>query len=621
MLLLIKDLIHNKVLAFKYFFITTSVIAFFIVAFRSYLVPFNHDETATFFFFIQSGNYMPFYSAVDANNHVLNSFLGNICFHLFGSSPFALRIPNLIGLIILIFATYKISKQLNQIGSKLVLTTAFLLSYHWLTFFGACRGYGLSLALLIMGIAFMLELINAFNNRNKFLWSLLFFQLAISSNLILIIVVLLLSGIMFIIQISHKKLLNPIVIGAWLLHFVAIYYWLSFSFYLQEGGALYYGEGDNYWSVTFATLIELLVGTYSTIVKWIVLCLVAFLVGLFIFLNKKTLLKINQLVKQPDFSILFFIIFWSLIVGFYLLNKLFAINFPEDRTGLFFYVFFVFWLCFTIDKLSLNINNVVAYGLIGLFAIHFILNINFRKHSLNVYETMPEHFYTTLLNEQSKSKERITIGGHRVRELFYGFINYRHGGILNPVDPTEVMQMNCDYYIATKKEEKYFKPYYDIIDTEPDWGFVILKRKEKIIRNEVLEVKNISIVNNENEFIELYHHGDTTFSNTKPLIAQVDFDVETISKPATSWLVFQINDSLDKTVYFKRYPLQWIGDDLNGKKNITYSLITGNLPKKSKKMVCFFWNTDKRPISLLVKSLKIYQIEGNGVEYEAPDIK
>ena len=616
-----RELNSNKYSIFNVLFAIISVIVFAIVAFRSYLVPFNHDETATFFFFIQSGNYMPFYSAVDANNHVLNSFLGNICFHLFGSSPFALRIPNLIGLVILIFATYKISKRLNQLGSKLLLTATFLLSYHWLTFFGACRGYGLSLALLIMGIAFMLEFINAPDNRKKNLLALLFFQLAISSNLILIIVVLLLSGILLIIQIANKKLLSPIVLITWLLHFSAIYYWLSFSFYLQEGGALYYGAGDSYWSVTFTTLIQLLVGTYSAIVKWMVVGIIALVIVLFVFLNKTSLLKIKQLVKLPDFSILFFIIFWSLVLGFYLMNKLFDVNFPEDRTGLFFYVFFAFWLSFTIDKLSFNFNNIVGFGITGLFAIHFVLNINFRKHSLSVYETIPEHFYTTLLKEQEKSKERITIGGHRVRELFYGFFNYRYGGVLNPADPTEVMQMNCDYYIATKLEEKYFRDYYDIIDSEPDWGFVVLKRKEKIKRNLVTEKKDMILESNDAEFVGVYDRGDTAFANSNPIIAEINFDVLNISKPTNTWIVLAVNDSLNQQYYFKRYPLQWTAYDLNGKENLIYSLITGNLPPKSKKMVCFLWNIDRKPFNIKINSIKIYQIEGKGVNYVAPDVK
>jgi hypothetical protein len=613
--------ISNRSSTFPVFFWIVATAVFCITAFRSYLVPFNHDETATFFFFIQSGHYMPFHSAVDANNHVLNSFLGNICFHLFGSSPFSLRIPNLLGLIVLILAAYKISKSLNQLGSKVLLTATIFISFHWLTFFSACRGYGLSLALLIMGIAFMVDLIAYPTSKTKFFIVLLFFQLAISSNLILIIIVLALSSIIFLIQIFNQVFFKSLIILIWLLHLAAVYYWLSFSFYLQEGGALYYGAGDNYWEVTFATLIQLLLGYYSVVIKWMVLFLVAASIIGCIYVNKRNIFNIRQFVKRPELSVLFLIVFLSLVAGFYLMHILFDVNFPEDRTGLFFYVFFIMCMCFTLDKCTLTLNKVVSYGFTGLLAIHFIVNLNFRKHSLNVYETIPEHFYTTLLDEQKKSAERITIGGHRVRELFYGFMNYRHGGVLNPADPTEVMQMNCDYYIATSVEAKYFKPYYDIIDTEPDWGFVLLKRKEKIIRSKVLELNDIVLKDNENEFIELYAHGDTTFSNTNPLIAEIDMDIEKMAVPANVWVVLQVNDSLDQTLYFKRYPLQWLGYDLNRRKHLLCTVTIGNLPKRAKKIAYFFWNIEKQPLSLKVNSLKISQLAGKGVDYEAAGIR
>ena len=349
--------------------------------------------------------------------------------------------------------------------------------------------------------------------------------------------------------------------------------------------------------------------------------MVVLVAGLFLYTNKTILLKVKQHIKQPDFSILFFIILWSLVLGFYLMHILFGVNFPEDRTGLFFYVFFVLWLCFTIDKLSIAVNKSLGVLLAGLFAIHFMWNLNFRKHSLNVYETIPVHFYETLINEQAKSQDRITIGGHRVRELFYGFFNYRNGGVLNPADPTEVMQMNCDYYLATKQEEKYFSPFYDIIDSEPDWGFVVLKRKEKIKRNPILERKNILLETTDAEFLGIYDRGDTAFPNLNPIIAEINFDVLNISKPTNTWIVVAVNDSLDQQCYFKRYPLQWTADDLNGKKDLSYSLITGNLPPKSKKMVCFIWNIDKKPYNIKVNTFKIYQIEGKGVDYVAPDIK
>ena len=615
-----KLLSQNKLYFFNFLFCFISLFVFVVVALRSYFVPFNHDEAGTFFMFIQSGKYLPFHSQIDANNHVLNSFLGNISFHLFGSSPFALRLPNLLGLLVLILATYQISLRFKQLGSKVFLMAAILLSFHWLSFFSACRGYGLSMALLLMGLSYVLNYLDHLSQNKNLILCLLFFQLAISSNLILIIVVLLLSGVVVILQLVNKVFFKSAIIFVWIIHLVFIYYWLSFSFYLQQNGALYYGEGDSYWKVTFVSLIDLLVGFYNPVVKYGLVILFLGLLLFPIYINRQAF-NLKLQFQKPSLSLLFAFVFIMLCIAFYAMHMLLGVNYPEDRTGLFFYVFFVLWMAFTFDEIPSMYNKIITLFLSGLFLAHFTYNLNFRKHSLNVYETIPEHFYTTLLNEQKKSKERITIGGHRVRELFYAFLNYRHHGGLNPADPTEVMQMNCDYYIATKKEEKYFMPYYDIIDTEPDWGFVILKRKEKIRRNLVTERKDILLETNESEFLGIYDRGDTAFSNSNPIIAEIKFDVIKISNPTNTWIVLAVNDSLDQQYYFKRYPLQWTGYDLSDKKGLTYSLVTGNLPPKFEKLVCFIWNIDKKPFSIKVNSVKMYQLEGKGVDYEAPGIK
>ena len=46
----------------------------------------------------------------------------------------------------------------------------------------------------------------------------------------------------------------------------------------------------------------------------------------------------------------------------------------------------------------------------------------------------------------------------------------------------------------------------------------------------------------------------------------------------------------------------------------------GNLPVKAKNIVVFFWNIKKKVLELKVNSLKIYQLEGEGVDYVAPSI-
>ncbi len=607
---------------FNYFFAITAFVTLAIVIVRSITVPLNHDEAATFFFFIQSGNYMPFYSHTDANNHVLNSLLGNWCFHLFGSSSLSLRLPNVIGFVILIFSTYKLSTFFNNFSSKVFLTTAFLLSFHWLTFFSACRGYGLSMALLILSIYFVLKYIYDTTTPNYFYFALIAFQLAVSANLILIVVVALLSGIVFIVQLSNKQFLKFPIIFAWLVHAGLLYYWLRFSFYLQDSGALYYGAGESYWKITFITLIQLLIGFSSTWLKCLLVALFVATVVACVFVNNKIIfkLKIKKQLTKPSFSLLFLIVLAVLTIAFYLMHKVMGVNFPEDRTGLFFYVFYVLLIAFSTDLLRGNYNTVILLAISSLIIIHFCFNLNFRKHSLYTYETIPQRFYDRLVSEQKQSKERITIGGHRVRELFFGYMNYRNNGYLNPADPVELMQMNCDYYLATKAEEKYYKTYYDEIDSEPDWGFVLLKRKKPIIKKQFVELHNFSINTSDGEFNDVYHKTDTTFYETKPLQAHINFSIEEINKPNDTWLVFAINDSLNQTAYFKRYPLQWSGYDLKNK-TFDYIINIGNLPAKAKNIGLFFWNINKQPLALKVNKLTISQLEGEGVDYEAPDVK
>ncbi len=606
---------------FNFIFIIVVSFVFLIVAIRNYCVPFNHDESATFFFFIQSGNYMPFFSHTDANNHVLNSCLGNFCFNVFGSSPFALRIPNLVGFVLMAFATFKLTKQLKQIGSKIVLMSLFILTFNWLSFFSTCRGYGLSMALLLLGVMFV---INYFNNENKLLknsaFALLCFQLAISANLILIISVMVLSFILLTHQFLSKVLFKKEFIFMWLIHFALIIYWLKFSFYLQNSGALYYGNGNSYWTVTFASLIKLLVGTYNNYIKWIVLLFVSLVTIANFFKIKLNFKRSFQHNILFNLSLFFSLIFFTLVIGFYAMHTFLNINFPEDRTGLFFYLFFSLTCCFLIDDFSNKVNSILSILIATLIFVHFLFNLNFRKHALSVYETIPEHFYTTLLQEQNKTSQRITIGGHRVRELFFGFLNYRNNFKLAPADATELMQMNCDYYIATKPEQKYYNNYYSVIDTEPDWGFVLLKRKQKIIRSLIIQKNNIVVDTKDKEYNVLFEKTDTIIKNKNPLLVEINFNALQIQKPANTWFVMQINDSLDNTIYFKRYPLQWIADDLNGKQNIQLSLLTGNLPSKSKKMVCFFWNINTQPLKLTINSLKFYQLFGNGVNYEEPEL-
>lgn len=117
------QLISDK--KFNKFYWMLSSIIFIIVSLRAFLLPFSHDEAATFFFYIQSDNYLPYSAHVYTNNHVLNSALANICFHIFGSHRFFLRLPNILSFIVMCYGIYKLFKYLKNNSSKLILITFF----------------------------------------------------------------------------------------------------------------------------------------------------------------------------------------------------------------------------------------------------------------------------------------------------------------------------------------------------------------------------------------------------------------------------------------------------------------------------------------------------------------
>jgi hypothetical protein len=307
-----------------------------------------------------------------------------------------------------------------------------------------------------------------------------------------------------------------------------------------------------------------------------------------------------------------------LIVGFYAMKKILNVNYPEDRTGLFFYAFFIISLAFTLDLLTNAIGKVISYLVVGTIFIHFLLNLNFRKHSLDSYETIPERFYIYLLNEQKSSPERITIGGHYAREFIYGFWNYRHGGELNPIDVSDDMHMNCDYAIARKESEPIYGPYYDQVDIDNDWDLVLLKRKQKIKRNLLTSIDTLKPMQGNDEFYNLYVAKDTAFKNCNPLLVEFNLAYIKGTMPLNAQLVLEIDTADDHDVCYRRIPLNWLRYDWNNIKDQELLLVTGQLPPKIHRLICYLWNMDIKEIEFKMNWVKIYQLEGDGVNVSTP---
>ena len=595
-------------------FLVLSLFIFAVVAVRAALVPFCHDETATFFYYIQTGDFLPYVAHGDANNHILNSFLGWICFRLFSSSPLALRLPNLISLLILIIAVYRLAGQLTHNASKVILVAGLMISFNWLGFYDVCRGYGMSMALLALAFSYIPDYIE-YKRFPDLLKIYVLLNLALCANLTLILAILIITFFICLFQLYHRRFFTTGNMVLLCVHAAIFLCWVKYSFFLQQNNLLYAGQGTSYWQVSFVSLIYTIVGKQNFFINTSVLVAYGMLMitCLYFFLKKTRDLQSGQY----WYTFFLVITFNGLIVAFYLLKKMAGINFPEDRTGLFFYPLFILNAAFIIDMAPSRISNVIAGTVFTLFIVNFIMNINFRKHTLDMYAIVPERFYNRLEQEQNQNSEKITVGGNRFRELFYAFMNYRNQGKLNlmdiPEDP-EDMDMNDDYYIAYKVNRNQYLPYYQEIDSDKDYGFTLLKRRQFLIREPAFSFPPKSIVVDENsEFFNLLEVRDTAIKDRSPLLVEFKFKIPEGDMPSRAWIVLDIDSAEGQAAYYKRIPLNWIRYNWpNMDKSSDLTIETGPLPAKIHRLVCYLWNDKKQRLKIAMDTIRVFHVEGKG---------
>lgn len=607
-----RQFLNNR---FNLLFFVIALVSFVIVIARAKTTPFTHDETATFYYFIQNGHYMPFHAHLDTNNHILNSMFTHWCYLLMGSSKFALRIPNLIFFAIMLFGLFRICKHLRSDHAKLLLLFGFVISYNWLTFFSVSRGYGISFGAFIMAVSFLLDYFK--NNKLKHLIYLCFWmQLAMAASLIMMPVFCIMLGLIAFYQLLNSKLFNVANLLNLVINAALILYWVNFSSYLKDEHGLTHGAGDSYWEVTFVSLIYMVTGSYSQLLQGVLSSITCALMFVGFIQLVKTKPKLKTLLSEPHFW--FLALFTLELVGIYLMKKLMGINYPEDRTALFFYATLILYSVFLIEKMNHTLMHYFSILICASLLVHFVMKLNFRKHELYIYDTFPARFYDKLLEEQKNYTQPITIGGHRCREFIYGFMNYRSDGALNAMDAPELLHMNADYLVAKAGEKPFYNAYYTELDSEPDWNFRLLKRRDRITNKLEHELKDKHVKGN-GEFYELLNDTNNhLFPNKNPIRVDLTFKVGKVPVPLEAWLVVQIDNMDGSKFCFKRSSLNWIKKDYNNDKEYIYSVITPPLPKQYKCFKVFLWNIKQDEIDITFTSVKLYQLYGKGINYIAP---
>lgn len=566
---------------------------------RALYTQLTHDETATFFRYIQPELFMPYALDVSANNHILNSILSYFFYSFLGVSPLVLRLANLLAFSLYFFYVVKFAGLLRPVWLRITGVVVLTCLHNFLEFFALSRGYGLSMGLLLPALWYLTRALEH-AKATDYLRTLLLLALAVAANLTLLNTSLIIIGMLALRLVTLPK---PSLLRTWrqwlLIIFIGIgpvVYFAAFLFTLKDLGELYYGLTTGIWQVTVRTILYTMLDPDWRLFEIILAFYLIFILVAGIWLIwKQTFWQ-----RIFDKRLLFFYLLTGNLVAVLLLRLLFEVNYPEDRTGLYFVLYFLASLLFLIDELIERIPRRIVWLLLVPLAyipVHFVFTMNLSHNSFENHK-IPKRFYDKIYESYTPGEAPPTVGGYKARELRWAFLNFQHGGRLGKLHGSLFPDTLCDFQIVDTvyKLNKY--GLYDTVDYWPQSHFYLLKRKVSLPRRVIFQRDSIATngVISDLYFNLITLEVDSLAGKTLELI--FDLQIDSPATPFKSWIVSSIDNAAGKNVRYEYYALDWMRPRYAGADGHLISSMIVPVPDDAHKMVFYLWNTLEVPFSI-----------------------
>lgn len=564
---------------------------------RAACVPPVHDEAATFMHYIQRNEWLPFKAHWDANNHILNSFLSAQFFKLFGQGLIPLRLASLLFFPLYALYVFKISKYLNNKLVQICFLFGMLGVHNLMEYFGYSRGYAMSMALLMAALYFVVRYLKDFNLKT--LWPFYIFStLALIANLTLFNTILLLNAFLLLSFLFNNKMWL-LKIFYFIISFLPIIAVAFLSLEMKRLGLLYYGSNKGFYEVTVWSLVMLIYDSWIPAIGifFVVLCCLAIF-----FLGAS---RTGGNLSVWLFSNRWFFA-WMLvgnIIATILLQKIMKVNYPEDRTAMYFYFFLVLFFCFALDAVKISLVRKLALVWVA-FPVHFIFNINLTHSSYWWYEHLPESFYTQIKTRIANEPEKVSIGGYVLMDMIWAYYNHKNGGQLNDLQTKDYPSFYYDYLILYDDNNNAFaQDYYTKLWESPVSHIRVLERNQKIKLKLVDEFTFPDIKNDTNEFVNFIENDSLRFYKN----ICVDFKTHFQNSDHFFFGMLTLGCSVNgengphESQEFHLFRTEW-----NQGYEFHHRIYMQNIPPNASRVMLYLWNPRNQKINLSSTAIKIY---------------
>lgn len=517
---------------------------------RAWFVAPLHDENATFNYYIETGAIWGKGSLLDANNHLLNSYIGRFFYQLFGEHYFLFRLPTALSAGLYFWVIWKLTFTFVFNWQRWIVALAIVCIPFVFDYFSYTRGYGLALCFFCCALYFLQRwLITA--KYGLILALVLCLLLSVSANLTFLISSVLVMSYVIVVVLIHLKSLNVRKI-AWLvatlvLFIVSLQPLFGFSFELRNVGALYYGSLDGFWPVTAKTLCRYVLFYDADWLKW-VLGIVAAVIGLLVFILLRRH-RFKPFLKRPEAWGSYLLV--GNVVSILYLAKVMHINYPEDRAAMYF-----------IPLSLLTIGAVIGqfrqlkWLLLGLlfFPISFLLQLNLRTSVFTPDQRMSLEFYNKV-RQNLLPENRLCVDP--IQQLNWAHFERTIQSQPHFAVGKRTFEGNFNVIISNTvfPVTAHFKQNYTTIAVDPDNGVIAYRKRKQSISPVV--AKNCVSYRGNDEFIDLLRMQATDHWMQRPFTLDISGDITIDTCYRDLQLMIATTDSNGQTISLDAFNFRW----------------------------------------------------------------
>lgn len=449
-------------------FLIASLLLWAVLVVRAAAVPLVHDECASIYWYAEPGIFLPPQAHPDANNHPLSSALGVLFVHLFGTSPFSVRLGSLLAFPLYAWAVWRLGGNLRDRLVRRCVTAALLACPFLFEFFALFRGYALEMALLALALD---GLLRWFRERStgalvRTLTGLLLANAAVLALVPLWGVVLVVLAAPFLRPLERRNgpVLLWLVLGA-LPFAVAVRY----AFDLRAQGLLYHGSTEGFMAVTVGSLCRAVLGTDGGTVRLLVLLPV--LGGALLALRHRG-------------GVVPLALFTGLLLADALMRVAMAalldVNHAEDRAGLHLVPLWILTAGHALDGGAVRWPRVRSVALVLLLLpLRTLADLNFDHTTLWAEQSVPDRFLERIARSE-RTLGRPPLVGTYHQLSFAVPMNGRPWAVRSP-HTLGFPEGLHDLRIADGRHLATAQAGYIVEDVHPGTGLHLLRRARPLV--------------------------------------------------------------------------------------------------------------------------------------------